>query len=826
MKRISKQLFYALFAACLLTAFKSATVAQTASYPNARQSAATTDQGWPRTVASGATSLSVYQPQIEQWKDNLLEARTAVAITANQSKQPTYGVIWFAARTEIDKVNRLVTLTDFNITKVSFPATPERATTYQAILQAQAPKVSQTIALDRLLADMAITRAKITSTGYQLKNDPPDILFSTRPAILVLIDGEPALRPVRDTQLTRVINTRVLLLRDEAKNKYYLHLMDGWMESDTAVGPWSIAWNVPHAVNKALAAVAQTRQVDLLDGADDKKPSLREAAQRNALPVIYVSLKPAELLQSQGEPQFAPIEGTQLLSMTNTENDIFVDTLTQDRYVLISGRWFRGKSLNGPWEYVGGDWLPSDFGRIPPTHEKASVLASVSGTSQANEALIANEIPQTATISRNVAKLTVEYDGQPQFQPIETTTLKYAVNTSTPVIAVSGNYYAVENGVWFVANSAMGPWVVATSVPTTIYAIPPSSPVHRVTYVKVYGSTPEAVYVGYTPGYYGTVVSANSVVVYGTGWRNRPYLGTYWYGSAYTYGYGAGFSWSVYGGWRVAYGIGYGWSNYYYPAPYYGGYYTAYGCCVYGGAATANVYGRWGNVAYSGTRAAWANPYTGNVGQGAAFSGVNTVTGTRYNGRAFTNTNMYTGTSVSGAGGAAYNPYTGKGAVGQAGVATNPYTGNAAAGARGVDYNSRTGVVSGGAAGATYNASTGQVTAGGKGFAYNTRTDTGVAIGNNNVYAGHDGEVYRYNKSDGLQQHTNSGWQSVTRPTEIQNIQNQQGARITGQQRWESFRSAGSLNGNSGVVGPRLGSGEGPRFGSGGGLRGGGRIRR
>lgn len=140
------------------------------------------------------------------------------------------------------------------------------------------------------------------------------------------------------------------------------------------------------------------------------------------------------------------------------------------------------------------------------------------------------------------------------------------------------------------------------------------------------------------------------------------------------------------------------------------------------------------------------------------------------------------------------------------------------AGARGAGYNPRTGVVSGGAAGATYNAATGQVTAGRKGFAYNTRTDTGVAVGNNNVYAGHDGEVYRYNKSNGLEQHTNSGWQSVNRPTEIQNIQNQQGARITGQQRWENFRSAGSLNGNSGVVGPRLGSGGGPR--------GGGRIRR
>lgn len=751
MKPALPRLIFILLAVCVVMA-----LSVFAQKPQAKQAAAMTDKGWPRTFSSGATSFSVDQPQIEHWKDNRFEARAAVAVTTGQSKQPGYGVVWFAARTEIDKVNRLVTMSDFVVTKTSFPATPDRAAAYQNLLQTQVLKTAEVIALDRLLAELAITQARTSGSGYQLKNDPPEIFFSTQPAILVLIDGEPVLRPVKETKLNRVINTRLLILQHQATGKYYLHLMDGWMESDAAVGPWTVAWNTPSDLKKALAAAAESKQVDLLDGSSDKRPSLSEAAKQNALPVIYTSQKPAELLQSQGEPRFTPIEGTDLLFVTNSENDIFLDTIKQERYVLISGRWFRGKSMNGPWEHVPGDWLPTDFARIPPTHEKASVLASVAGTPQAKEALIANEIPQTATISRSTATLTVDYDGQPEFSPIENTTLKYAVNTSTPVIAVNaGSYYAVTNGVWFVAKSARGPWAVATAVPAAIYTIPPSSPVHKVTYVKVYGSTTDAVYVGYTPGYYGTVVSSSNVVVYGTGWYYRPYIGSYWVGSSYTYGYGAGFTWSTYGGWGVAYGTG----------------------------------------------------------------------------RGFTNTNVYTGTTVSGAGGTAYNPYTGRSAAGQAGAAGNAYTGNAAAGARGASYNPQTGVVSGGAAGATYNAATGQTTAAGRGFAYNTKTDTGVAVGKNNVYAGRDGEVYRYNKSDGVQQHTENGWQSVNRPTEIQNIQNHQGARATGQQRWDNFRSAGGPNGNSGVVGPRAGSGNGsPRIGSGGagggGFRGGGRFRR
>jgi hypothetical protein len=805
MKLISSRLILLLLFIYVSTASPRVAFAQAAPKAANRQVAAITEKGWPRKFVNSANTFSVYQPQIDQWKDNLFEARAAVAVTDAQTKQSTYGVIWFTARTEVDKVNRLVTLTDFKITKVSFPTVTDKTAAYQLILELRVPKTGEVIALDRLLADMAIAQAEKQSAGYQLKNDPPQIFFSTRPAILVLIDGNPVLRPVGGTNLKRVINTRMFLLQDEPKGKFYLHLMDGWMEADTAIGPWGVAQNVPSDLNKTLAAAAETRQVDLLDGAaagsGDKKPSLKEAAKADAVPTIYGSLGPAELLQTQGEPQVAAIEGTQLVYVTNTENNIFVDTAAQDHYVLVSGRWFHAKSMKGPWEFLPGDKLPADFAKIPPTHPKANILVSIPGTPQAKEALIANEIPQTATITRGEAKLQVNYDGQPQFKPVENTSLQYAINTPTPVIAVNTNsYYAVQNGVWFVSTSPSGPWTVATSVPAVIYTLPPSSPVHNVTYVKVYGSTQAAVYVGYTPGYYGTVVSSTNVVVYGTGWYYPPYVGTAWYGWSYTYGHGVGFGWSVNGGWGVAYGVGYGWSTYYYPAPWYGpvaGYY-AYGCCAYGGVAAANVYGQWGNVAYSGTKAAWANPSTGNYGKGGVYSGVNTATGTRYYGRGGTNTNAYTGTTASGGGGVAYNPNTGRVSGGQAGAASNAYSGNAAAGARSVSYSAQTGVISGGAAGATYNAASGEITSAGRGFAYNTKTDTGVAVGKNNVYAGKDGEVYRYNQATGAQKHTGGGWETVNRPADIQNLQNQQAARANGQQRWENFRS---------VAGPKVGSG-------------------
>ena len=95
-----------------------------------------------------------------------------------------------------------------------------------------------------------------------------------------------------------------------------------------------------------------------------------------------------------------------------------------------------------------------------------------------------------------------EFDGAAEVALLPGTDLRYVVNSQTPIIRVDGaDYYGLEAGVWFAAKSLDGPWEVATSVPSLIYTIPTSSPLHYVTYVRIDGSTPEVVYDGYTPGY-------------------------------------------------------------------------------------------------------------------------------------------------------------------------------------------------------------------------------------------------------------------------------------------------------------------------------------
>jgi hypothetical protein len=95
---------------------------------------------------------------------------------------------------------------------------------------------------------------------------------------------------------------------------------------------------------------------------------------------------------------------------------------------------------------------------------------------------------------------------------------------------------------------------------------------------------------------------------------------------------------------------------------------------------------------------------------------------------------------------------------------------------------------------------TGQGAAGRGGFAYNTNTGAGIAAGNNNIYAGKDGNVYRYDRQSGnWSQNSGKGWQSTSRPQA--SMQQQQQARATGQQRSQNFSrsmSGGGMRGGGG----------------------------
>jgi len=666
-------------------------------------------QDWPRNYTRDGATLMLYQPQVDTWKDQLkLGARLAIAVIPAGSKEPVFGAARVEADTQTHIENRTVYIYNVKLETLKIPGKdPATSQQMEALAHSLFPEIKPlTIGLDRVLASLKL--GEFNAREVKVSLEPPPIFYSTMPARLLITDGKPVLVDIEKTQLQYVINTNWDLFFDKSAPRYYLLDKDTWLSAASANGDWVATGKLPPAFN------------DLPAGGnwdDARKLVPAQIKQGYVTPRIFVSEKPAELILAKGTPQFKPIAGTNLSYLTNSESDVFFDATDKKFYFLTSGRWFRTSSPQGPWESAT-ESLPADFAKIPVDHPRSSVLASVKGTPQAQEAVLLATIPQTATLSRTEAKAESNYaGGKPEWTPIPGTNVSYAKNTQGDIFKVGELYYMCEKGAWFSSTSPDGPWALTADVPKDIYQIPSDSPKNNVTYVNVYNSTPTTITYGYTAGYMGMYV-AYGCLMYGTGFYYPPYWG---------YGY---YHYPIYyPPHYYAYGMG-AWYN-----PYTGGY-----------GRRAVAYGPYGGYG----RSAYYNPRTGTYARGASAWGP--------------------GGSAWGA--AAVNPRTGQWGTTRGGY--NAYTGNYAAGyQRGNAYSSwGQGVVGHGddwAHGGYYSNERGtvagaQTSEGGKIAGVSTdRGSTAVAKDkNNNVYAGHDGNVYKKDAGGGWSTYNNGSWNQVS----------------------------------------------------------------
>ena len=285
-------------------------------------------------------------------------------------------------------------------------ATTEQEEAFKRLVETEVPKWQLFISLDRLLASLELADIERIAAD-KLNMTPPAITFLTYPAVLISIDGAPELRAVEDSTMMRVVNTPFTILQNPGSKTYYLHDGVGWRTATNIKGPWERDDNPPKTV------VELTPKPDPQDLED---PPEENEEQDSEPPILIVATEPAELIVSKGDPEYAPIDGTGLLYMSNTESDVFKEIASQQDYVLLSGRWFRSGSMNGPWTHVPSDKLPADFAKIPPESTKGNVLTFVAGTQQAKDAIMDAHIPQTTAIKRGEDHtLAVTYDGSPRF---------------------------------------------------------------------------------------------------------------------------------------------------------------------------------------------------------------------------------------------------------------------------------------------------------------------------------------------------------------------------------------------------------------------------
>ncbi|MCU0250285.1 MAG: hypothetical protein MUE61_08760 [Vicinamibacterales bacterium] len=690
------------------TAGQTSPLAAAATKPAAKPAAAApaatqapaVDGGWPRAYQTqNGTRILLYQPQVSDWTGQKhIVAYGAVSAELPGTQKPALGSLRIEANTKVSVEERLVSFSDMSITESNFPSlSKEQTRDVVSEVVKGVPTAERVIALDRVLA--AVDKSQILPKNVEgIKADPPTICFSQTPAVLVNIDGEPIWSPIKENDLKYAVNTNWDLFQHEPTKTFYLLHNGSWLTTTDLKGAWTAAGKLPASFSK-LPADENWKETKAA------VPGKKLAAGK--LPKVFVSLTPAEMILLTGAPNYVLVSGTQnLLWVSNTESDVFRMGRTGSVYFLVSGRWFSAPDFTGPWTFATPN-MPEVFQNIPLEHPRSRVLAAVPGTQQAAEAVLLAQVPQTARVNKKTTKAPeVAYQGEPKFQPIEKTTLEYAVNTDKQIIKFGDLYYMCFQGVWFMSKSATGPWEVATSIPKEIYGIPASSPAYNVTYVTVEDNDDEWVTFAAVAAYTGVMV-AWGCAVWGTGWYHPPYWGwggyyPFYYPHYPSYGYGA---W--YNPWNGAYG------------------------------RTAVAYGPYGGAGVS----ARYNPTTGTYSRGAAAWGPYGARGA----------------------GQAYNPRTGTYAQTRQG--SNVYGSWGSTSVQRGDQWAQTARVTNNRTGTTTRVTQGS--GGGEAISRNTPGPGGSTIartGSGDVYAGRDGNVYKksgdsWQKSDG-----SGGWSDVNRP--------------------------------------------------------------
>jgi hypothetical protein len=725
------------------------------------------DAAWPHAMTVNGASVVVYQPQAIDWpRHETLTTREAIAITPPGAKSAVLGTTEISFSTQTDAATGNVLLSNPQLLASHFPTLDtDQAARFEQQIKTALPGIhARPVALQSVILSL---KQPAEPEGDALNNDPPTIFYSDKPASLVVFDGEPVMAPVGNTGLSFAVNTNWNLFI--AGSDWYLLNNGSWMKAPSYSGPYQPVSRLP----PAFATIPADANFAAVRNAIPPKPG-----RPSVVPVIFVSTKPAEIIVTNGPPQFAPVAGTGLQSVRNTNSVLFFEPSSGRYFLLVSGRWFAAHGFDGPWTYATNS-LPPDFALIPPEGPQAKVLASVPGTSQAQLALLQAQVPRQATLKKDTAKLNVVYAGPPQFKPLPGTAMTYAVNTSFQVIETGGRFYVCYQGAWFVGPSPTGPWQLAESVPQVIYTIPPSSPMYNVTYVKVYAATPTAVTYGYTSGYTMGFVTAG-VLVYGTGYYYPPMV--------------------IAGPVPV-----------YYPYPYSYVGNVSYNASSGGWARGGAIYGPYGGVAKGGTT---YNPNTGAYGAAGAIYGPNGGVGgfSYYN----PTTGGYARGSASWSNGygsanaSYYNPRTG--VTGTTNQNANPYErwGSSTFSGPNQTVNTASGSNARGSAGG-FQSSTGAAGAGYSGV--NGNRGGAVKTQNGDVYAGHDGNAYQHS-SNGWSQWNNGGWQPVNPPSSNAAQANRQqttpsasaSASSTPANRTQSTQSQRMATGQSGTRSPQGGS--------------------
>jgi len=202
---------------------------------------------WPLIVNSDGYRVTIYPPQPDQLQDEVLSARSAVAVLPPGETKATIGVMQLEARAVSDPASQQVALKDFHVQEVKFPELPRaQELQYTALivntLAGQQLEIPQD-ALDTMLqlAEQPIpeqSEAPIPHTATIPRGSLQGVTY----------DGPPRFAPIEQTRLQYAVNSAYQILRDG--NDYFCADRGIWYIAPAPLGPWETTDRIPAEIQR------------------------------------------------------------------------------------------------------------------------------------------------------------------------------------------------------------------------------------------------------------------------------------------------------------------------------------------------------------------------------------------------------------------------------------------------------------------------------------------------------------------------------------------------------------------------------------------------
>jgi hypothetical protein len=212
------------------------------------------------------------------------------------------------------------------------------------------------------LAEESIEDPELDSIS-QSYTEAPELIMVTKPAELILVDGETDYQAIEGTSLLYVANSESDIIMDINSQSHYVLLAGRWYYSKTLQdGDWT--FREPNELPEDFSKIPENSDMvsvrASIPGTDEAQTALLE----QSIPqTATIDRKEASVeVKYDGDPQFEKIEGTEMSYAVNTDKSVLL--IEGAYYCIDDAVWFISDKPTGPWEVCVE--RPDEVDDLPP----------------------------------------------------------------------------------------------------------------------------------------------------------------------------------------------------------------------------------------------------------------------------------------------------------------------------------------------------------------------------------------------------------------------------------------------------------------------------